>query len=73
MLSYPRSHSPSDLTHLSSWGFPQAVVKKYAQKGVVSLFPWQIECLLSDNAAPLDGHSLLYTAPTRFEFINHNY
>ena len=71
MLSHPQSFSPLDLTLLSSWGFPSSVVKKYQQKGVISLFPWQIECLLIDDAAPLNGRNLLYTAPTRL-FYNSN-
>lgn len=69
MYNHPQSRLPSELKTLSSWGFPQSVVRKYNSKGVVSLFPWQIECLLIDNAAPLEGRSLLYTAPTRLVYI----
>jgi hypothetical protein len=65
MTSHPVSLEPSMLTHLSAWGFPPSVLQRYAKSGVVALFQWQIECLLTDNAAPLQGGSLIYTAPTR--------
>lgn len=64
MISHPSSYDPSSLTQLASWGFPPVAIQRYNQKGIRTLFPWQIECLLIDNAAPLRGKSLIYTAPT---------
>ena len=54
----------SGSVNLSDWGIPPATLHKYASAGVQSLFPWQVDCLLCDNAAPLRGKSLVYTAPT---------
>lgn len=60
---------PEELCRLSSWGFPDKVISRYEALGVKSLFPWQVECLLTlllstkkvDSYAP---SNLIYSAPT---------
>jgi hypothetical protein len=57
--------SDSALLHLSSWGFPQAVLDRYAKMKVTRLFPWQIDCLTCCEGAVLAGQkNLIYSAPT---------
>ncbi|XP_058066112.1 DNA polymerase theta [Anopheles bellator] len=64
------AHAPSmsfdqakDLRLLGSWGLPDAVTKQYAKKGIVELFPWQVECL-SRKEVLLESKNLVYSAPT---------
>ncbi|XP_075216814.1 DNA polymerase theta [Lycorma delicatula] len=47
---------------LSSWGLPNSILKKYAEKGVETMFQWQLECLCSPGV--LTGGNLIYSAPT---------
>lgn len=47
---------------LQNWGLPQAVVQKYAEKKITTLFPWQVECLQTGKV--LGGSNLIYSAPT---------
>lgn len=56
-----RSGSASKLL-LENWQLPEAVVKKYSEKKITNLFPWQVECLLTGNV--LNGGNLIYSAPT---------
>ncbi|PSN38804.1 hypothetical protein C0J52_07902 [Blattella germanica] len=48
--------------NLASWGLPETVLKRYELLGVVSMFPWQVECLSNSNV--LSGGNLIYSAPT---------
>ncbi|ETN63551.1 DNA polymerase theta [Anopheles darlingi] len=52
-----------DLRLLSNWGLPESVQRQYAKKGIVELFPWQVECL-SRKEVLLEGRNLVYSAPT---------
>jgi superfamily II helicase len=56
--------SALELGLLSGWGLPSKTLRRYASKGVTSLFEWQAECLLVDGAKALRGGNLVYTAPT---------
>jgi DNA polymerase theta len=47
---------------LQNWGLPSAVVQKYAEKKITTLFPWQVDCLKTGKV--LDGSNLIYSAPT---------
>ncbi|KAK7081022.1 hypothetical protein SK128_016017, partial [Halocaridina rubra] len=47
---------------LSSWGLPEAVLQRYHQNGIRTMFPWQAECLSLPKV--LDGKNLVYSAPT---------
>lgn len=47
---------------LQNWGLPTAVVQKYAEKKITTLFPWQVECLQTGKV--LSGSNLIYSAPT---------
>ena len=47
---------------LENWQLPDAVVKKYSEKKITDLFPWQVECLLTGKV--LNGGNLIYSAPT---------
>ncbi|XP_025417440.1 DNA polymerase theta-like isoform X2 [Sipha flava] len=51
-----------DLCNLDSWGLPPQIVANYKKRGIVSMFPWQVECLTSEGV--LDGRNLVYSAPT---------
>ncbi|XP_035912100.1 DNA polymerase theta [Anopheles stephensi] len=52
-----------DLRLLINWGLPSSVTNEYARKGIVELFPWQVECL-SRKEVMLEGKNLIYSAPT---------
>uniref|UniRef100_A0A182FG04 DNA polymerase theta n=1 Tax=Anopheles albimanus TaxID=7167 RepID=A0A182FG04_ANOAL len=52
-----------DLRLLANWGLPESVQRQYAKKGIVELFPWQVECL-SRSEVLLEGRNLVYSAPT---------
>ncbi|XP_041773751.1 DNA polymerase theta [Anopheles merus] len=52
-----------DLRLLANWGLPSTVTSEYAKKGIVQLFPWQVECL-SRKEVLLEGKNLIYSAPT---------
>lgn len=47
---------------IENWGLPSAIVQKYAEKKITSLFPWQVECLQTKSV--LSGGNLIYSAPT---------
>ncbi|KAE9543083.1 hypothetical protein AGLY_002994 [Aphis glycines] len=51
-----------DLCSIDSWGLPAQIVENYKKRGIISMFPWQVECLTSDGV--LDGRNLVYSAPT---------
>ncbi|CAG5132586.1 unnamed protein product [Candidula unifasciata] len=51
-----------DKRQLSSWGLPEPVLEAYRSQGVLTMFEWQAECLLTGNV--LDGGNLVYSAPT---------
>lgn len=38
-----------DPLKLGTWGLPVALVEKYRSAGVERLFPWQLDCLLTEN------------------------
>ena len=56
-----RSSTISQL-QLQNWGLPPAVVQKYAEKKITTLFPWQVDCLRTGQV--LNGGNLVYSAPT---------
>lgn len=64
----PKSHVPlteevpSGKLELSYWGLPNTIVKKYVEKKITQLFPWQVNCLETGNV--LKGGNLIYSAPT---------
>jgi len=47
---------------LQNWGLPSAVIQKYAEKKITTLFPWQVDCLQTGKV--LVGSNLIYSAPT---------
>lgn len=47
---------------LETWGLPQSILKQYARKGIIEMFPWQVECLCCPRI--LNGGNLVYSAPT---------
>jgi superfamily II DNA or RNA helicase len=49
---------------LEEWGVPDLVIEGYKAKGITELKPWQRECLSVDSGAPLQGRSLVFSAPT---------
>ncbi|KAJ1460281.1 hypothetical protein M885DRAFT_510104 [Pelagophyceae sp. CCMP2097] len=42
---------------------PRLLAARYVRARVKCLFEWQVECLNVDGGAPLDGASLVYSAP----------
>uniref|UniRef100_A0A182QX53 DNA polymerase theta n=1 Tax=Anopheles farauti TaxID=69004 RepID=A0A182QX53_9DIPT len=52
-----------DLRLLANWGLPDSITNAYNKKGIVELFPWQVECLSRDEVL-LEGKNLIYSAPT---------
>ena len=57
-----RSGSALLKLQLTNWGLPASVVKKYAEKKITTLFPWQVECLQTGRV--LNKGNLIYSAPT---------
>ncbi|CAG2060107.1 unnamed protein product [Timema podura] len=47
---------------LKSWGLPEPILKQYESRNVVTMFPWQVECL--SHGQVLSGRNLVYSAPT---------
>uniref|UniRef100_A0A182NH52 DNA polymerase theta n=1 Tax=Anopheles dirus TaxID=7168 RepID=A0A182NH52_9DIPT len=52
-----------DLRLLANWGLPGSVTDAYTKKGIIELFPWQVECLSRDQVL-LEGKNFIYSAPT---------
>ena len=64
-LNYDEESPSSDgRNHLSNWGLPECVVDSYKDRGIRTMFPWQVECLTVDSGAVLAGANLVYSAPT---------
>ena len=53
-----------DQLEVAAWGLPDTVVDQYKEKGITKMFPWQAECLLTNDGKPLQGGNLVYSAPT---------
>ena len=49
--------------NLSSWELPEKIVEDFNQKGIVELFPWQVECLSKPGVFDY-GRNLVFSAPT---------
>ena len=47
---------------LQHWGLPPAVLEKYREKKITTLFPWQVDCLKTGQV--LNRGNLVYIAPT---------
>ncbi|XP_044010406.1 DNA polymerase theta [Aphidius gifuensis] len=64
-LSYevPSQISTQERLKLSNWGLPLTVLRKYEERGVTSMFPWQVECLSNSNIIDR-AKNLVYSAPT---------
>lgn len=58
---FPAVHASSTWAEAHR-GVPEVVANTYAENGVRSLFPWQIECLKQGSV--LQGGNLVYSAPT---------
>ena len=54
----------SERLRLSSWGLPECVVTSYTDRGIRTMFPWQVDCLTLGGGAVLAGSNLVYSAPT---------
>ena len=63
-LSAPTEPPADDKHQLSNWGLPECVVDSYHDRGIRTMFPWQVECLTVDSGAVLAGGNLVYSAPT---------
>ncbi|KND02903.1 uncharacterized protein SPPG_01983 [Spizellomyces punctatus DAOM BR117] len=54
---------PRLLLSNKAYGIPESVLGAFKERGITSLLPWQMECLLQEGV--LDGkRNLLYSAPT---------
>ena len=54
-----------DVLKLENWGVPPTIRSKYHAAGVSSLFEWQVECLMLNDASALKHNkNLVYSAPT---------
>jgi hypothetical protein len=63
------NYSMEEKCQLHQWGFPDSVIRRYHANSIMQLFPWQVECLLSNNGKSLtQWDHLIYTAPTRYVF-----
>ena len=49
VLVLPGVSTEVDRLLLSSWGLPDAVLKRYHDVGITKMFEWQAECLLTGN------------------------
>jgi hypothetical protein len=47
LVSKSEAPTDEDRLKLSCWGLPSAVLQRYEERGVTSLFEWQAECLCS--------------------------
>lgn len=48
---------------LQDWGLPQEIVSKYAAKGILDMFDWQVSCLGNPKVL-IECNNLVYSAPT---------
>lgn len=48
---------------LCNWGLPSEVVSAYESRGLVRMFPWQVQCLTLEGVLS-SGANLVYSAPT---------
>lgn len=74
--------SNDDRLKLSCWGLPLAVLQRYEERGVTSLFAWQAECLCSGKVLGKDTFELsawylqlqeLYCWFSYLGSVSHNY
>ncbi|XP_034941066.1 DNA polymerase theta [Chelonus insularis] len=62
-VEIPSIINSQDRVKLAYWGLPLTILRKYESRGVISMFPWQVECLR--NPAIIEkGKNLVYSAPT---------
>ncbi|KAK3891651.1 hypothetical protein Pcinc_004462 [Petrolisthes cinctipes] len=54
--------STQEKMEISSWGLPDAVLERYHESGIHTMFPWQVECLSQPGV--VEGKNLVYSAPT---------
>jgi hypothetical protein len=63
--NYPISYN-NNYNNLLSWGIPLETINLYKNiSGIDSLYQWQIDCLLNDNAQCLKGKNIIYTQTQR--------
>ncbi|TPX62729.1 DNA-directed DNA polymerase [Spizellomyces sp. 'palustris'] len=62
-LSKDGISDPGLLLSNKAYGIPESVLGAFQERGITSLLPWQMECLLQEGV--LDGKkNVLYSAPT---------
>ncbi|KAI5071714.1 hypothetical protein GOP47_0013965 [Adiantum capillus-veneris] len=60
-VSLPISVTPESKSNLSDW-LPGPISSVYAKKGLMKLYPWQVDCLQLNGV--LEGKNLIYCAST---------
>ncbi|XP_044589715.1 DNA polymerase theta-like [Cotesia glomerata] len=63
LIKSPSIISSQDRLKLVYWGLPSTILRQYESRGVVSMFPWQLECLSSSDTMER-YKNLVYSAPT---------
>lgn len=53
----------NDMCKLVWWGLPDTILQKYANRNIINMFPWQVECLSRPNVLS-SSSNLVYSAPT---------
>ena len=62
-----QSLTSQEMLELKHWGLPELVLMRYRQKGIVTMFQWQMECLTIGNV--LSGKQLDHVISLEYDVV----